>query len=101
MIDTAVSLLAGMVRLAPTTVLATLVFGFFVVLGRSATPVAERTTATSMRVHDLVHFAVGGVRRLHELQRRGALPPLDDLDKAFHLPKPFRRSEQDRRARDD
>lgn len=64
----------------PTVMLFGLVLGFFVALGRSASPGAHQPHEPASLFSHIAMRALAGIRRLNELHRRNALPPWDDLD---------------------
>ncbi len=79
----------------PTVMLAGLVLGFLVAMGRTAPPPAgwlagRPDVRATMSWTGALRAACAGLNRLQELHRRRALPPWDDLDEHFPV---------DRRAR--
>lgn len=68
----------------PTAMLAGLVLGFLVAMGRPSSPPAgwpdDRATMTWAGA---LRAALAGLSRLQELHHRRALPPWDDLDDHF------------------
>lgn len=67
-----------------TALFAALLLGFFAALGRSGSRPADRPyDPASTLAQDALRGVLDGVKRLHELARRRALPPWDDVDNYF------------------
>ncbi len=85
----------------PTAMLAVLVLGFLVAMGRPASPPADWPDGrATLSWTGALRAALAGLGRLQELHHRRALPPWDDLDEHFPVDRRSTRPDRNRGPHD-